>query len=171
MFGYYEKGKLIYVGHAGGGFKEKDMPAILARMKKIETKKSPFTNDTDIEDVIHWVKPILVAEIKYASFTTAGKIRKPAIFLGFREDKKATEVVREIDINKVTKQATENKGGEQSEESNWSLIDKQKITSSGLFTIEGQELTLTNVEKELWKGITKSDLIQYYHSVSNYILP
>jgi bifunctional non-homologous end joining protein LigD len=171
LFGYYEKGKLIYVGHAGGGFKERDMPAILARMKKIETKKSPFTNDTDIEDVIHWVKPILVAEIKYASFTTAGKIRKPAIFLGFREDKKATEVVREIDINKVTKQATENKGGEQSEESNWSLIDKQKITSSGLFTIEGQELTLTNVEKELWKGITKSDLIQYYHSVSNYILP
>lgn len=171
LFGYYENGKLVYVGHAGGGYKEKDMPAMLAKLKKLETKKSPFSNDTDIDDVIHWVKPLLVAEIKYASFTSAGKIRKPAIFLGFREDKKATEVVKEIDLKKVSNIQVETKSIRSSEESNWSLIDKQKITSSGEFTIEGHELILTNVEKELWKGITKSDLIQYYHAVSQYILP
>jgi DNA ligase D len=170
LFGYYENGKLSYVGHAGGGYKEKDMPAMLSKLKKIETKKSPFANDTDIDDVVHWVKPVLVAEIKYASFTSAGKIRKPAIFLGFREDKKANEVVKEIDLNKI-KEQPENKPLENNEESNWSLIDKQKITSSGVFTIEGHDLTLTNVEKELWKGITKADLIQYYHAISPYILP
>ena len=170
LFGYYENGKLIYVGHAGGGYKEKDMPTMLSKLKKIETKKSPFANDTDIDDVVHWVKPVLVAEIKYASFTSAGKIRKPAIFLGFREDKKATEVVKEIDLNKVSEQPKA-KIFTTYEESNWSLIDKQKITSSGIFNVEGEELTLTNVEKELWKGITKADLIQYYHAVSQYILP
>lgn len=38
-------------------------------------------------------------------------------------------------------------------------------------TIEGQKLKLTNLEKELWPGITKLDLISYFDSISEYILP
>jgi bifunctional non-homologous end joining protein LigD len=97
LFGYYENGNLINVGHSGGGFKEKQMKEIYSRLKELEIKKSPFANEADADTKIHWVKPRLVAEIKYASFTSAKKIRKPAIFLGFREDKDPKEVVQEME--------------------------------------------------------------------------
>ena len=43
---------------------------------------------------MHWLNPKLVAEIKFAEWTRDGKLRAP-VFLGLREDKKPTEVVRE----------------------------------------------------------------------------
>ena len=44
---------------------------------------------------MHWINPVLVAEIKFAEWTRDQKLRAP-VFLGLREDKKAAEVVREI---------------------------------------------------------------------------
>ena len=43
---------------------------------------------------IHWVRPELVAEVQFASWSGAGRVRH-AVYLGLREDKAATEVVRE----------------------------------------------------------------------------
>jgi bifunctional non-homologous end joining protein LigD len=87
LFGYYEKGKLIYQGHAGSGYKEKQKTEIIERLKKIEIKKSPFSNKVDSNRKAHYVKPQLVASIKFASYTKSGKIRKPAIFIGLQEKK------------------------------------------------------------------------------------
>ncbi|MFN2533431.1 MAG: ATP-dependent DNA ligase, partial [Pyrinomonadaceae bacterium] len=42
----------------------------------------------------HWVKPVLVGEVEFTEFTSDGKLRHPS-FQGLREDKKATEIVRE----------------------------------------------------------------------------
>ncbi len=50
-------------------------------------------------------------------------------------------------------------------------MEKQEITSSEVFEIDGKEVILTNVEKELWEGIAKASLIQYYHTIAPYILP
>jgi bifunctional non-homologous end joining protein LigD len=99
MFGAYENKKLIWLGHASGGFKEKDMSNILEKLRLLEISKSPFANKVEYEGKPHWVKPELVANIKYAAFTRSGKIRKPAIFQGFREDKKHQQVVKEIARN------------------------------------------------------------------------
>ena len=41
-----------------------------------------------------WVRPKLVAEVKFTEWTTAGEMRHP-VFLGLREDKRAEDVVRE----------------------------------------------------------------------------
>ena len=41
-----------------------------------------------------WVKPKLVAEVKFTEWTSKGEMRHP-VFLGLRADKKATDVVRE----------------------------------------------------------------------------
>jgi bifunctional non-homologous end joining protein LigD len=92
LFGYFEKGKFIHDGHAGGGFKEKDMSIILKILKKMEIKKSPFEGKVITDRATHWVKPQLVIEIEYAARTDAGLIRKPAIFLGFRSDIRAKDV-------------------------------------------------------------------------------
>jgi bifunctional non-homologous end joining protein LigD len=46
------------------------------------------------EAVTTWVKPKLVAEVKFAEWTSAGEMRHP-VFLGLREDKQADRVVLE----------------------------------------------------------------------------
>ncbi|TDH18270.1 hypothetical protein EXU57_24130 [Segetibacter sp. 3557_3] len=56
-------------------------------------------------------------------------------------------------------------------DSNWPELEAQQITTEEVFTIEGKDLSLTNVERQLWKGVTKSDLIIYYHNIAEYILP
>jgi bifunctional non-homologous end joining protein LigD len=74
------------------------MPAILKQLQAIETTKSPFVNTVlDTKGAVtHWVKPKLVANFEFATWTKSGRIRKPATFLGFRKDKKAKDVVREV---------------------------------------------------------------------------
>lgn len=57
------------------------------------------------------------------------------------------------------------------EDSNWHVLDNELITSSDTVNIGGKKVKLTNVEKELWPGVAKANLIEYYHSVAPYILP
>jgi bifunctional non-homologous end joining protein LigD len=98
LFGAYRDGRLEWIGRSGGGYKEKEMPGILAELKKREVRTSPFANPVlDTKGAVtHWVKPELVANFEFATWTKSGRIRKPATFLGFRNDKKANQVVREI---------------------------------------------------------------------------
>jgi bifunctional non-homologous end joining protein LigD len=97
LFGAYTNGKFEWIGRSGGGYKEKEMPGILKQLKAIEVNKSPFNNKVlDTKGAItHFVKPQLVANFEFATWTKSGRIRKPATFLGFRKDKKPTDVVRE----------------------------------------------------------------------------
>ncbi|HET9745594.1 MAG TPA: DNA ligase D, partial [Chitinophagaceae bacterium] len=98
LFGAYEGKKLKWIGRSGGGYKQKEMPGILKQLKALETHESPFANPVlDTKGaVIHWVKPELVANFEFATWTKSGRIRKPATFLGFRKDKKPKQVVREV---------------------------------------------------------------------------
>src|SRR5262245_4331174 len=43
-----------------------------------------------------WVRPKLVAEVKFTEWTSAGEMRHPA-YLGLREDKRPEDVVRETE--------------------------------------------------------------------------
>jgi bifunctional non-homologous end joining protein LigD len=75
LFGAYKDGKLEWIGRSGGGYKEKEMPDILERLKKLEIEKSPFINtilDTK-GAVIHYVKPQLVANFEFATWTKKRK--------------------------------------------------------------------------------------------------
>jgi len=172
LFGYYEKGKLYYQGHAGGGFRERDMPHLLSKLKKLETKKKPFVNEVDIDRKIHWVKPELVADMRYATTTRSGKIRKPTIFVGLRPDKKASEVgVTPTSEKPISQKENKRRPKKFLSESHWPDIENEVVTSKGEVEIGGHQVQLTNIEKELWKGITKADLINYYHVVADYILP
>ena len=173
LFGYYEGEKFIYAGHAGGGYKEKEMPSILSKLKKLEIKKQPFEGKVDTDANTHWVNPELVIEVKYASLTASGKIRKPAIFLGFREDKKATEVKKEITIPKdeteVAEEAVNVK--EDNSKSNWPELSKKTIENRATFTFDGRDVEVTNIDKKLWDDFTKAHLFTYYHSVYPFIIP
>ena len=190
LFGYYEGKKLIYQGHAGGGFKEKDKKDIFKKLKQIETRKNPFFNDVTSSTKTHWVKPELVAYIKFSDYTESGKIRKPAIFMGFRSDKLPGDVISEKIIkneslkNDTDQKETQEKLNVHKEDllenganekkfinSNWKEIDKETITSRETFLIEGSDLEITNVEKPVWSDVPKASVIRYYHSIAPFILP
>jgi len=96
---YDKKGDLIHVGQAGTGFDQAMLKQIWEVLKKRETKHSPFPHGVEALREVHWVKPELVAEIKFSEWTHATaeggmKLRAPA-FLGLREDKDPKECVLE----------------------------------------------------------------------------
>jgi bifunctional non-homologous end joining protein LigD len=183
LFGAYNKdNKLEWIGRSGGGYKEKDMPAILKKLKALETDESPFVNKIlDTKGAkIHYVKPDLVANFKFATWTKSGRIRKPATFLGFRKDKKPGNVVREIPLSKseeknITEKPSAGKSKsakiEPSESSNWPEIEKIPVTTKDKIEIDNCTVELTNVEHHVWPDVTKADLITYYNTIAPYLLP
>jgi bifunctional non-homologous end joining protein LigD len=96
VLGLYDKrGRLISVGQAGTGFTRETEAEIFALLKKLETTKNPFANNVETARGIHYVRPELVAEIKFTEWTHEGlkggvKMRAP-VFLGLRADKTAKE--------------------------------------------------------------------------------
>jgi bifunctional non-homologous end joining protein LigD len=179
LFGAYNgKGDFEWIGRSGGGFKEKEMAGILSQLQKLETDKTPFINKVlDTKGAkIHWVKPELVANFEFATWTKSGRIRKPATFLGFRLDKKASQVVREVPLSdKQEKQIVEEPKPIETiiaaADSNWPKILGKRIESERDFDFGGHTVTISNIEQKLWHGITKARLITYYHSIGPYILP
>ena len=96
---YDEKGRLLHVGQAGSGFTEKTHEDMWKRLQKLKADKNPFANKVESTRGTHWVKPELVAEIKFSEWTheTDGggvKMRAP-VFQGLRMDKPARECVFE----------------------------------------------------------------------------
>jgi len=65
-----------------------------AKLVKLRASKSPFPAKVKYEDVTTWVKPSLVAEVKFAEWTSKGEMRQP-VYLGLRADKNAIDVTRE----------------------------------------------------------------------------
>ncbi len=169
MFGYYNQGKLYYLGHSGGGFKEKEIPVIKKKLEKLETKKKPFVNEAEAYTKIHWVKPLLVADFKFDTFTKSGKVRKSAIFLGFRNDKDPKEVQYEPPVVAHTIKREKFHLASPAK-SNWKKIELDS-ENSWTATIDGHEVTFNGVDREIWRGYTKAELIQYYHTVAKYMMP
>jgi bifunctional non-homologous end joining protein LigD len=89
-----DKEKWRYVGHVGTGFTHAMLEAIHAKLVPLRTRASPFGVRVRDEAATSWVKPRLVAEVKFAEWTAAGEMRHPS-FLGLREDKKPDDVVME----------------------------------------------------------------------------
>ncbi len=94
LVGYYEGGALRYAGHVGTGYDGKLLESVMAKLKPLERKTSPFADTPKTNTPAHWVKPELVAEITFAEWTREGILRQP-VFLGLRIDKDAKSVVRE----------------------------------------------------------------------------
>jgi bifunctional non-homologous end joining protein LigD len=100
VLGLYDKqGRLVPVGQAGSGFTQKTHAEMWKQLKKLETDKSPFAAKPDSTRGLHYIKPVLVAEIKFTEWTHEGlkgglKMRAP-VFLGLRMDKSPQECVFE----------------------------------------------------------------------------
>jgi bifunctional non-homologous end joining protein LigD len=94
VLGAYTDGELRHYGYAGSGFTEKGLKDAVDKMKPLFTDKCPFVNPPNIKEKIQWVRPKLVCEVEYAELTADDQLRQTT-FLGWRDDKKAREVVLE----------------------------------------------------------------------------
>jgi len=96
VLGLYDKdGDLIHVGQAGTGFDQSMLKQIWQVLKKRETKVSPFPHGVEALRKVRWIKPELVAEIKFSEWTHETqdggmKLRAP-VFLRLRNDKDPKE--------------------------------------------------------------------------------
>jgi bifunctional non-homologous end joining protein LigD len=107
LVGYYDNNKLVFAGKVGTGFTAKSLSVLHKKFQKEARPDCPFVdlpskqNGQWVQGIspsmmkkTHWMNPKFVAQIKFAEWTRDGKLRAP-VFLGLREDKKPTDVVRE----------------------------------------------------------------------------
>jgi bifunctional non-homologous end joining protein LigD len=153
ILGLFEEGKLKFAGHSGGSFAGLKPEELREQLEEIETSKCPFDPVPSGKTVQHWVKPVLVCEVEFSEWTKDGSMRHPKI-VGFRLDKAAEEVVKELPAEPV-------------------LPSRSGPESKLVTTIGGHRLKLTNLDKLYWPddGYTKGDLIEYYRSVAKWIIP
>jgi len=86
-----EQGKLVYVGGVGTGFDDKKLKALMKLMKPLVVTRCPFSKKPPGKLNPTWVKPELIAEIKFAEWTQDKILRAP-VFLRLREDIEQDEV-------------------------------------------------------------------------------
>ncbi|RYZ61285.1 MAG: DNA ligase D [Chitinophagaceae bacterium] len=185
LLGVYEGDNLVYVGHTGSGFTTKTLEQIYNKLQPLEVSKSPFAKTPKTNMPATWVKPELVCEIKFTEWTS-DQIARHAIFMGLREDKKASDV----HIEKATKMASQKKAappakspaakknaaakkhsGEGKKAS--SLLVNPELAEDQDVVVGKQELTISNPQKVYWpkEGFRKGDMINYYHQIAPYMLP
>jgi bifunctional non-homologous end joining protein LigD len=88
-----------YVGRVGTGFSHATLAELHKRLLPLKMHRPPFKQRVKEESATTWVKPRLVAEVKFTEWTAAGEMRHPA-FLGLREDKRAEDVIREREASR-----------------------------------------------------------------------
>jgi bifunctional non-homologous end joining protein LigD len=147
VLGLYDGEKLVHAGQVGTGFNEKSLKEIYDKLEPLITKKSPFSGKVKALRDVTWVRPELVAEIKYLEFTPDRLLRAP-VFVALRTDK------------------------DPKEPRHAALIPADSPTDVSL-EVEGRRLKLTNLNKVFYpgEGITKRDVINYYDAVAPLILP
>jgi DNA ligase D-like protein (predicted ligase) len=95
LLGYLDGGEFRYGGKVGTGFDREVLRDLLRRMRPLERDTPPFDRTKGLPRLgVHWLEPRLVGEVGFAEWTSDGHVRHPR-FLGLREDKAASEVVRE----------------------------------------------------------------------------
>ncbi len=177
---------LQYVGEVGTGFKGSELERIMSMLKRIEAPASPFNPAPKLlsaKGKPHWVKPVLIAQIRYTEITDDGRLRHPA-YLGLRDDKTPAEVK----VPKTPRPADDSRNAERK----GTRVSSDKVTAAQIEALidqlnffekgrkngrlklpDGDELEVTNLHKIFWPAIkkTKGDLLRHYARMAPYILP
>ena len=168
--GVYEDGRLVYVGKIGTGFDTRTLRDLKARLTRLEQKASPFDARPPGAARAHWVKPELVAQVKFSEWTSDGKLRQPA-FQGLRVDKPAANVVRERPAEVVRERPSKIVRERPSTVERDPKPAAPSAAPPGEPTVAG--VRLTHADRILYPrlGTTKLDLARFYESIAEWILP
>lgn len=149
LVGYYDEGRLAYAGRVGTGFSRRQLAELREELAQLEVDSPPFDPAPTgaAAKGAHWVRPELVAEVRFSEFTADGRLRQPA-FQGLRHDKRPEEVVREEPVGPMQ-------------------------DAGGGDTLAVAGVSLTHPEKVLYpvQGITKRRLAVYYARIADWVMP
>ncbi len=144
---------LAYAGTVGSGFSQEGAKEIRSRLEPARRETPPVPAPPAKGTV--WVEPELVVEVRYKEWTEGGNLRHP-VFLRVRDDKTVEECFRPGEEVDASQQVPPLPAGD-------GLGDGRG----------GQGVRFSNLDKVFWpgEGITKGDLIEYYRTVSPWLLP
>jgi bifunctional non-homologous end joining protein LigD len=144
-----DRGKLTYAGKVGTGFDADMIEQLMERMRPLEIDKTAVEVPRAERKGAHWIKPKLVAEIAFAEFTDDGILRHPS-FVGLREDKPASEVVREVPTH----------------------LARTKRKKASPATADDLGIEISNPDRVIYPkdGVTKGDLANYYAQIAPLIM-
>ncbi|ASW75768.1 ATP-dependent DNA ligase [Chryseobacterium piperi] len=167
ILGKYIGDQLIYSGHTGTGFNAESLSKLHEELKKLVIKQSPFEDIPKTNMPVTWVKPELVCEIKYSEITKDGIFRHP-VFIAIREDKEPEDIKGTTDKTKPSKEKLKEMKAKTSSKKTDTTSEKEKE-----ITLNRHSVKLTNQDKIYFPkdGITKGDVVEYYQSIADYILP
>jgi bifunctional non-homologous end joining protein LigD len=159
LVGVHRGPHFIYIGRVGTGYGASKVDKLLPRLKEHEAETSPFTGKGAPRRAagVHWIEPVLVAEIEFAGWTGDGMVRQAA-FKGLREDKPAAEVETELPAPPEKAEPPKPAPGR-----------------TGRVDILG--VPLSKPDKPLWpdaedgKPATKLDLARYFETIGEWLLP
>ncbi len=158
LLGYYEGDRLVYAGRAGTGFSDADRTAMIARFDGLKRPDSPFNPMPDArpDEIITWLEPEAVAEVRFAEWTGDNLLRQ-ASFKGLREDKDAKSIRRETPEEETMR--------------NTVLEPERPMAKNRDVVVRG--VAVTNRGKVIFEHptVTKEDVVRYYDAVSDRMLP
>lgn len=163
LVGVLRGGTLVSVGRVGTGFGRDKLEPLIRQLKRLATKDSPFDGHgaPRAASNIHWVKPVLVAEIEFAGWTSDGQVRQAA-YKGLRADKTAQDVTVEKPVSSRTSRGRK------------SAAARTTPSRAGDNRVMG--VAISHADKPLWpedgkdRPATKMDLARYYESTAEWIM-
>jgi bifunctional non-homologous end joining protein LigD len=90
VLGLYQSQELKFIGSVGTGFTESRQKSIFDKLQPLRTGDSPFEKPPELREEVQWIKPELVARVKYANWTMDDHLRAP-VFLSLRNDRNAKD--------------------------------------------------------------------------------
>ena len=174
LAGFYDKGKLRFIGGVGSGFTDQNLQFLARQLDPLKTTQCPFAAQPATKEKAHWVKPQLVARVRYSGWTRDDQLRHP-VFLGLRDDIDPIECKDpRLPQESVIVHAPRAEGlplirsvGELQKELSEGRAESLRVE------LDGKEFRLTHLDKVYFPepGYAKRDLLAYYVGVSEFILP
>ena len=155
LVGYHEGDQLRFGGSVGTGWDHATGVALYKALSKIQVDQpavdpktiTPGRWSRRTPGDEHWVTPSMVIEVSFSEWTPDGKVRHPT-FQGVRKDK------------------------------HWTSISRERATGVASATLQKRRTPATAVKVsnpgrviDPTTGLTKLDLVRYYESIAEWMLP
>ncbi|HET6880498.1 MAG TPA: DNA ligase D [Pirellulales bacterium] len=180
LVGYHQgDGGLVYAGKVGTGFNDRLLVELRKRLNGLAQHESPFVDfPARLKPrKAHWVKPQLVGQVEFSSWTDDGRLRHPS-FQGLREDKPAASITRDRaqdlpNMAKNSKAASANGSAKRAKASDHKKGNKAQRAASEIESNSVAGVRLTHPDRLLYpeQGVTKLGLADFYAEIADWILP
>ncbi len=123
---------------------------------------------------MHWVRPELVAEVRFKTWTSAGVVRQ-ASFVGLRRDKPPESIVREPQSQPVKTASASRRRASKADApvpaSSSSSTRRGRHASRDETEVAGVRITHPECVIDAQSGLRKIDLVRYFEAISPWLLP